>query len=231
MGVVQFVDGDKPLINRPDNTTYSPVFTASIVYGMSRDLPDSLRTNTFLYTIDTQELYHGAGSNRPLEKVSDVVLHDDYREFPEKGVPGKVYIEKSTGDIYYYEKGHYVPTSSSSGESSVRHLQDKLEEIESSIRYVGFEEFVISDGTSNILSITENAVPKTIELYVNGVKYENDAFSYDEETKAITWLWNSNVGGFDLEADFVATVKYDLLYARSGEKNIADFFGNTDSKR
>lgn len=65
MGIIRFVDRD---ITEPNEFEFAPM-DGILKYTLKKNLPTSLPTNTFIYTIDTQELYHGAGYGLPLKAV------------------------------------------------------------------------------------------------------------------------------------------------------------------
>ncbi|PTY92867.1 hypothetical protein [Heyndrickxia sporothermodurans] len=65
MSIIRFVDRD---IHEPIDYEVAPI-DAVLKYVLKKNLPESLPKDTFIYTIDTQELYHGAGYGLPLKKV------------------------------------------------------------------------------------------------------------------------------------------------------------------
>ncbi|MED1125352.1 hypothetical protein [Bacillus atrophaeus] len=65
MGIIRFVDRD---IGEPIDYSYTPM-KGTLKYTLKKNLPSSLPRSTFIYTTDTQELYHGSGYGAPLKKV------------------------------------------------------------------------------------------------------------------------------------------------------------------
>lgn len=63
--IIRFVERD---INESIDYEVSPM-DAILKYTLKKNLPESLPRNVFIYTIDTQELYHGAGYGLPLKNV------------------------------------------------------------------------------------------------------------------------------------------------------------------
>ena len=66
MSIIRFVDRD--VYGSDSDYEISPL-DAELKYTLKKYLPESLPRNVFIYTLDTQELYHGIGYGLPLKKV------------------------------------------------------------------------------------------------------------------------------------------------------------------
>lgn len=55
----------------------------------------------------------GAGDGRTVKQLSNVISAPGPGDFPETGIPGKVYLDQSTGDQYYWSGGYRLVGSGS----------------------------------------------------------------------------------------------------------------------
>ncbi len=195
MGVIRFVD-------RPEASTgrvVSSLATGTIKYIASRDLPKSEQKGVLIYTLDTQELFSGNGMGSPLKAISDTMTYDTLADFPARGLPNRIYINKEDKLIYYWESTNKIYVKQSQGTAEVSYdLEKKI------------DRFDIEEDGITTFTISETPVGK-VKMLINGVSYtENEEFELDRDTRLATWIYTDTAGGFDLGEGFRVEFVYDF---------------------
>ena len=122
---------------------------------------------------------------------------------------------------YYYPEGFEPITA--------QLIVDEYNSIIDDIRnkmFNDFEDHLIFDPNNpNVFYL--KYIPVNVRLSVNGILYYRDLhFTFDRETREITWIFGPGKGGFELEERYNYVAIYDLFYEAN---NITDINGFIES--
>lgn len=127
MTVIKFTDENKPnYVLKPGiNSTVSNVFTAIVRYATKEKLPKSADRDELIFTTDTHEFFRGNGKGLDLIPFNSVLLFESFDKFPSEGIDTKIYVDKQSSIMFYWNGSDYQTLSSGDGGEIIVSPNDK----------------------------------------------------------------------------------------------------------
>lgn len=92
-------------------------------------------------------------------------------------------------------------------------LNERAEEEKDFIKDDYEDVFLVGEETSHVFCLSHRPIGK-IRLYIDGLRYFSNTYTYSREKNAVEWIFTADNGGFDIE-DSEVVIEYD--YKREKE--------------
>ncbi|MGG2085310.1 hypothetical protein [Lysinibacillus pakistanensis] len=127
MTVIKFTDDNKPnYILKPGiNSTVSHVFDSVVKYATKENLPKSANRDALIFTTDTHEFFRGNGNGLDLIPFNSILLFDSFDKFPLIGIDTKIYVDKQSSIMFYWNGTEYQTIAGGTGGEIIISPNDK----------------------------------------------------------------------------------------------------------
>lgn len=109
---------------------------------------------------------------------------------------------------------------------AIRNLYLEIADLERASIYHGFTEQFTPEEGQNSFNLKYRPIPKSISVFVNGVRYGEKCFIFHPIFRRVVWTFDQENGGFDLISDFTIKIEYDFMYYENEINDIHDFVAN-----